>query len=86
MFSIADSKDVWVSELWCGPEHGKGWNPLFTRLLNVWEVERFHSLIGKATVVDVMEDELIWNETRDGVFSVKSLYKALRPRFPESFP
>ena len=72
LFAIAASKDAWVSELWCGPEHGEGWNPLFTRLLNDWEVEGFLSLIGKATVVDVMEDKWIWKENRDGFFSVKS--------------
>ena len=73
LFAIAASKDAWVSELWCGLEHGEGWNAHFTRLLNDWEVEeveRFLSLIGKATVIDVMEDVLIEKET---VFSQLSL-------------
>ena len=89
MFVTAALKDAWVSELWCGLEYGEGWNPLFTRPLNDWEVEeveRLISLIGKVTVVDVMEDGLIWKENRDVFFSVKSMYKALRPRCPKSFP
>ena len=31
-------------------------------------------------------DKLKWKETRDDVYSVKSMYKALRPRITESFP
>ena len=86
MFAIAASKDAWVNELWCGLEHGERWSFLFTRLLKDREVERFLSIIGKATMIDVMEDELIWEENRDGFFLVKSMYKALRPRCPKSFP
>ena len=36
-------------------------------------MKRFLSHIGKATVVDKMEDELRWKETRDGVFFVMSV-------------
>ena len=35
-------------------------------------------------MVDILEYELIWKETKDGVYLVKS--KALRPRVFESFP
>ena len=75
-----------MSELWCGPGYRERWNPLFNKFINDWEVERLISLIGKVIVVDVMEDRLIWKENRKVFLLVKSMYKALRPRCPKSFP
>ena len=49
------------------------------------EVERFLSHIGRETVDDKLEDKLRWMKTRDGVFSLKSMYQALKPRTIESF-
>ena len=37
-------------------------------------------------MVDILEDRLIWKETKDAVYSNKSMYKALRLRVLESFP
>ena len=36
-------------------------------------------------VVEGVEDKLCWIDTKDGVFYVKSIYKALQPRSLESF-
>ena len=36
LYSIAFSKDAWVSDLW---EDG-GWSPRFTRQLHDWELEK----------------------------------------------
>lgn len=49
------------------------------------EGDRFLCHISKVSVVDVLEDKLRWEETRDGVFSVKSMYKALWPRIFQVF-
>ena len=34
LFAIAESKDTWVGDLWCGPKEGKGWKPFFIRPFN----------------------------------------------------
>ena len=36
-------------------------------------------------MVEGMEDKLFWTKTKDGVFFVKSMYKALLPRSLELF-
>ena len=62
---------------------GVGWQPLFTRLLNDWEVEdveRRLAQLGKVTLVDELEDTLRWTVTSNGLFSVKSLYMAFVKR------
>ena len=48
-------------------------------------VERLLSQIEPATVDDELENKLRWNETEDGVFIVKSMYQALKPRNAEFF-
>ena len=49
-------------------------------------VERFLlTLQGKRIVIN-MEDRVLWKETKDGKFFVKSLYSALEPRSAVSFP
>ena len=49
-------------------------------------VERFLlTLQGKRIVIN-MEDRVLWKETKDEKFFVKSLYSALEPRSAVSFP
>ena len=45
LFAIAQSKDAWLKDYWSGPTNGEGWNPLFTRLFNDWEVEEVQRLL-----------------------------------------
>ena len=89
LFAMADCKDAWVRDLWSGPKEGEGWTLVFTRPFNDWElpkVERFLSCIERVFVVNEMEDMLKWEETKNGIFSVKSMHLALRSRPVESFP
>ena len=77
---MAVCKDAWVRDLWSGPDEGEGWKPVFTRPFNDWELQevgRFLSCIERFSVVSKVEDKLKWEETKDGVFSVKSMYLAL---------
>ena len=48
-------------------------------------MERFLSCIERVFVVNEMEDMLKCEETKNGIFSVKSMYLALRSRLVESF-
>ena len=60
-----------------------GWNPRFSRSFNDWEVEAVErfllTLQGKRLVFD-LEDRVLWKETKNENFSVKSLYSTLEPR------
>ncbi|RVX06687.1 Serrate RNA effector molecule [Vitis vinifera] len=63
-----------------------GWTLHFLRPFNDWEVERFLSSIqGKRLDADV-EDRMVWKETKNEIFTVKSLYKSLDHSCAVSFP
>lgn len=50
------------------------------------EVNRLLSPLGSKFVVEGVEDELFWIETKDDIFSVNSMYKVLQSRSLECFP
>ena len=48
-----------------------------------WEVEEVERLLLKTRgrrLNPLMEDRMMWKETKDGIFSVKSLYSTLASR------
>lgn len=49
-------------------------------------MERLLACIERVSVVDEMEDKLLWKESKDGVFSVGSMYTGLSPSGADSFP
>ena len=63
--------------------------PSFNRPFNDWEMEEVGRLLcyleGKMVRVDE-EDKVRWVESKSGVFSVKSLYRALQPVSSAFFP
>ena len=89
LYALVDSNEVWMAEVWDSSSEEGGWNPWFSRPFNDWEVnlvERFLSTIqGKRVFVD-SEDRMLWKMTKNGEFSVKSLYGALRTRNATPFP
>ncbi|RVW77035.1 Guanine nucleotide exchange factor SPIKE 1 [Vitis vinifera] len=66
-----------------------GWNPCFSRSFNDWELEAVASLLsvlqGKRLNVG-MEDSVVWNASKNGSFSVKSLYNTLDSGGAVPFP
>ena len=65
------------------------WNPTFFKPFNDWEMDDMESLscqIGGRRVIEGVEDKVRWTWSKNGLFSVKSLYKALVQRMPSSFP
>ncbi|RVW17151.1 Serine protease SPPA, chloroplastic [Vitis vinifera] len=90
LFSIATSKEAWVNEVWTAEGERRGsWTPTFNRPFNDWELEEVGRLLrcleGKMVRVDE-EDRVRWVESKDGVFSVKSLYRAMQPVSSAWFP
>ena len=78
-------------ELWDSMGEEGGWSPRFSRPFNDWEVEEVERLlvtIQGRQLNSNLEDRVLWKETKDGIFSVKSLYSALDSssvvRFPTS--
>ncbi|WKA09120.1 hypothetical protein VitviT2T_026797 [Vitis vinifera] len=90
LFALATSKEAWVNEVWIAEGERRGsWTPHFNRPFNDWEMEEVGRLLccldGKMVRVDE-EDRVRWMDSKDEVFSVKSLYRALQPVSLASFP
>ena len=67
----------------------EGWNPHFSRSFNNWEVEtveRFLLTLQGKRLVFGLENRVVWKETKNGNFFVKSLYSTLEPRCAVPFP
>ena len=76
-------------ELWDSSGEEGVWRPRFSRPFNDWEVEEVERLLltiqGRRLNLN-LEDRVLWKETKDGIFSVKSLYSALVSRSVVQFP
>ena len=89
LFDLAVSKDARVADCWDSMGEVGGWNPRFLRPFNDWEVEEVERLLliiqGKRLNAD-LEDRMVWNETKDGIFSVKSCFNSLDHSSAVPFP
>ena len=90
LFALASNKEAWVNEVWTAEgEWGGSWNPCFNRPFNDWEMEEverlFCCLEGKKVRRDE-EDRVKWMASKDGDFSVKSLYRTMQPGSLAFFP
>ena len=75
--------------MWSAELGGGCWNPTFVRHFNNWEMDDVESLlcwIGWRRVIEGVEDKVRLIGSKNGLFSIKSLYKALEQRTPSSFP
>ena len=65
------------------------WGPRFIRHFNDWELEEVDALFGRlhnySTVLGTF-DVMVWLETKDGDFSIRSFYSSLASRRVEPFP
>ena len=62
------------------------WSPRFSRPFNDWEVERLLLTIRGRRLIPLLEDRMLWKETSNEIFSVKSLYNDLASRRVDQFP
>ncbi|RVW56296.1 Argininosuccinate lyase, chloroplastic [Vitis vinifera] len=80
LVDLAVSKYAWVVDYWDSIGEEGGWTPRFLRPFNDWEVEKVErflsSIQGKRLNADV-EDRMVWKETKNEIFTVKSLYNSL---------
>ena len=73
LFALVASKEAWVKEYCSSATSGGGWNLVFTRPFNDWEVEEAERLLcrlGNYTQEEEVADEVRWKLTNDGVFTV----------------
>ncbi|WMV34488.1 hypothetical protein MTR67_027873 [Solanum verrucosum] len=76
LFILSSFPDATVEELWTP----QGWNIVFRRLLNDWEIPRVTDLFGKLEGFSGLkeeEDSLTWIAGTKAVFSVKTTYNYL---------
>ncbi|RVW93915.1 putative mitochondrial protein [Vitis vinifera] len=86
LYAFAYSKEAWVVELW-DPSGEEGVrSPSFSRPFNDWEVERLLLTIQGRRLNPLLEDRMLWKETTNEIFSVKSLYNVLASRRVDQFP
>ncbi|RVW65596.1 putative ribonuclease H protein [Vitis vinifera] len=89
LFDLAVSKDAKVADCWDSMGEVGGWNSRFLRPFNDWEVEEVESFLliiqGKRLNAD-LEDRMVWKETKDGNFSVKSCFNSLDHSSAVPFP
>ncbi|WMV46587.1 hypothetical protein MTR67_039972, partial [Solanum verrucosum] len=74
LFSICQNPNSKIQEVW-SPQ---GWNLLFRRFLNDWEIEWVSdmlSLIGDFPGTNLETDKLLWRHHTNGQFSVNRMYK-----------
>ena len=89
LFALAESKEAWVRDYWNDVSSEGGLNLIFTRPFNDWEVDGAESLLcrlGRYTLDEEAVDRVRWKLLNIGVFTVKSMYKALQLSTFEPFP
>ncbi|KAJ9707156.1 hypothetical protein PVL29_002241 [Vitis rotundifolia] len=89
LHAFASCKEAWLVELWDHSGDEGVWNPSFSRSFNDWEVEEVERLlltIRGRRINPLLEDRMLWKESKDGIFSVKSLYSSLVSRGDVQFP
>ena len=80
LYAFTTYKEAWLMELWDSSGEEGVWSPRFSRSFNDWEVERLLLTIRGRRLNPLLEDKMLWKETKDEIFSVKSLYGALISR------
>ena len=69
-----------MREYWNDVSGEGGWNPVFTRHFNEWEVDEVESLLckfGRYTLEKEAIDRVRWKLSNTRVFTIKSMYKVL---------
>ncbi|WMV41703.1 hypothetical protein MTR67_035088 [Solanum verrucosum] len=74
LFQICGNPDANVGDCWTE----QGWDLVFRRLLNDWEVEMVAEILGMLGGVTInanATDRMLWKHSKDGLFSVNSAYR-----------
>ena len=89
LFNLAAQKDAMAAKLWDRNRGEGGWNPIFLRSFNDWEmeeVERFWQVLHKQKIRPFIEDKILIKGSRNDAFSVKIMYRVLDCSPQVAFP
>ena len=86
---MAATKDACLADLWDRSREEGGWNPIFLRSFNDWEIDdmlNFLSTIQVERLFLVRKGSLVWSLSKSVAFIVKSWYDKLMGGSVENFP
>ena len=89
LFRMTAQKDARVADLWNWDSGEGGWNPIFLRFFNDWELEevvRFLQVLYRTQIRPLKEDKIIFKGSRNDVFSVSSMCRVLDCSPQVAFP
>ena len=89
LFRLTVNKDQWICDAWDEEGEVGSWNLLFLRSFNDWEMEEVEGLFQRIyhlVLHSDVEDVLSWKISKNGFFSVRSLYRSLTSTSSEPFP
>ena len=84
LFRLTAQKNARVADLWNWNSGEGGWNPIFLRSFNDWEMEevnRFLQVLYSKQIRPLIEDKILFKGSRNEAYSVSSMYREL-----ECFP
>ena len=80
LFRLTAQKNAKAVDLWNRDSGEGGWNPIFLRSFNNWEMEevdRFLQILCRKQINPLMEDKILFKGSRNEGFSVKIMYWVL---------
>ena len=89
LFRLTAQKNARVADLWDWDCGDGGWNPIFLRSFNDWEMEevdRFLQVLYRKQIRPLMKDKILFKGSRNDAFSVKSMYRVLDCSPQVAFP
>ena len=89
LFRLTAQKYARVADLWNWDSEEGGWNPIFLRSFNDWEMEevdRFLQVLNRKQIKPLMEDKILFKGSRNDSFYVKSMYRVLDCSPQVAFP
>ena len=89
LFALVDSKGALVADVWGTSKGEGGWNLIFVRSFNDWEldsVQHFICLINSMKVDLLERDGLFWKGDKNGIYIVKENYKMIEWGNPRVVP
>ena len=83
------SKEAWMEEVWSHSSEEGCWAQCFSKHFNDWEMKSLECFLlrwhGRRVFKD-REDEILWTESKDRAFFVKSLHRVLELGRRSVFP
>ena len=80
LFRLTAQKNAKAADLWNRESGEGGWNPIFLRSFNDWEMEevdRFLQILCRKQINPLMEDKILFKGSRNDGFLVKIMYRVL---------